>query len=57
MIWWVVLFEEGGRLYTYNRTREDMTSYISERFNVRGELPYRIWAIIDGEMQKVEMST
>jgi hypothetical protein len=63
---WIIQYEKGGRLYTYLMTREEMTAKlmireemtakITERHEIRLDLPFRVWVIIDDEIQKVTMS-
>jgi len=51
---WVVWFRQGGRLYTYlHRTVEDMTSMVEKHYAEHATYPYRMWVIVDGEIQKV----
>lgn len=47
-----VVFEKGGRTYTYQKTREQMQEYISDRYAIRGSLPYSVEAIFsDGSTE------
>lgn len=40
-----VLFEEGGKEYSYNKSQEDMEEIVRERAMIRQELPFRVTGI------------
>ncbi len=53
---WVVMFNQGGKLYTYMyRNVPYMTDVVQKFSDQHGRFPYRMWVIVGGEMQKVEI--
>ena len=53
---WIVQYEEDGRLYTYDETEEKFTDRMTSRLEYGREPPYRIWAVIAGELKQVNMT-
>lgn len=54
---WIVMFKKGGKLYTYlNRTIPFMTAVIGKYRDEHAEYPYRVWVVVDDEIQKVVIS-
>lgn len=55
---WVIQFTETDvKLYPYiNRTVSEMEGRVVESFRKHGRWPYRIWAVVDGEMIKVNIN-
>lgn len=54
---WIVLFHERGKVYPYlYRDVSYMTAVVKKFYDEHGRYPYRMWAIVDGKMQKVEIS-
>lgn len=53
---WIVMFNERGKVYPYlYRTVLHMTDVVQRFFVEHGRYPYRMWAIVEGEIQKVEI--
>jgi len=51
---WIVLFAKGGKLYPYlHRTIPHMTGVIKRFYAEHGHYPFRVWVIVDDEVQKV----
>lgn len=50
----VIIYEEGGRLYTYRMTVDEMQTMLTDRGTLR-DPPWRVWVVIDGEMTKVDV--
>lgn len=51
---WIVLFHERGQLYPYRyRDVSHMTAVAKRFYDEHGRYPYRMWALINGEMRKV----
>ena len=55
---WIVMFRKNERrLYTYmSRSVGYMEGAIKKSYEKHGYHPYRIWVLVDGEIQKVEIS-
>lgn len=53
--YWIILFKSGGRLYPYLfRTVPYMTQVIKKYCDEHGgTYPFRVWVIVDNEIQKV----
>lgn len=54
---WIVQYEQGGRLYTYFMSFEEMTSKMTERYEIRLGVPFRTWVIVNDEMEKVNIAS
>lgn len=50
----VIVYEEGGRLYTYQMTIDEMQNMLTERSAFR-DPPWRVWMLLDGEMRKLDV--
>jgi hypothetical protein len=51
---WIVMFNRGGKIYTYlYRTTPHMTEVVKRYYAEHDKYPYRMWVIVDGEIQKV----
>lgn len=51
---WIVIFNQHGKVYTYMyRTVPYMTEVIKKFHDQHNRWPYRMWAIVDGEMERV----
>lgn len=54
---WIIMFTRGARLYTYlHRTVPFMTKVLKASYEEHGKYPYRVWVIVDDEIQKVEIT-
>ena len=54
---WIVIFKERGKIYTYlNRTIPYMSAVVKKFYDDHDQYPYRMWVIVDGEIQKVEVT-
>lgn len=54
---WVVMFQRGEKLYTYvNRTVPFMSATLAKYHAKNGTYPYRMWVIVDDEVQKVAVT-
>ena len=54
---WIVLFHERGLLYPYRyRDFAYMTAVVKKFYDEHGRYPYRMWAMVNGEMRKVNIS-
>lgn len=55
---WIVMFSEREKLYAYlYRTVPYMTEVVRKFYSEHARWPYRMWVIVDGEIQKVEISS
>ena|SRR5689334_9588844 len=53
---WVVWFRKGGKLYTYMyRSVPDMVKMVQDHYAKHAVHPYRMWVLVEGEIQKVEI--
>lgn len=54
---WIVMFRKGGKLYPYMyRTVSEMVLTVKSHYDRHAVYPYRMWVIVDDEVQKVVIS-
>lgn len=55
--YWIVVFVEGEKPYTYNRrTEQQMIDMVKANFAKKHVFPWRVWVIENGEMVKVTIT-
>lgn len=55
---WMIMFSEAGKVYAYQfRTMSHMAQVLGKFFAEHGRYPFRVWSIVDGEIQKVNISS
>jgi len=51
---WIVIFNKEGKIYPYMyRSVEYMTMVVKAHHDKYNKYPYRMWVIVDDEIQKV----
>lgn len=53
--YWIVIFREGDKLYTYYRTMAEMAERIGDSYARTKQWPWRMWVIADGVCMTVEI--
>lgn len=54
---WIVVFNKGGKIYPYMyRTVEYMAAIVKDHHIRHNKYPYRMWVIVDDEVQRVEIT-
>ena len=54
---WFVVFRKGDAPYPYKfRNLDYMTAVFQKSYDRTGSYPFRVWVIIDDEIQKVTVS-
>jgi len=55
---WIVVFRKSGKVYPYMyRTVPEMTLVVKGHHDKYGAYPYRMWVIVEDEVQKVVITS